>query len=175
MSIKFIISQIIGLISFIISLMAYHKNEKKGILKNMIISNILNIVHYLLLYAYSGCITKIMAIIRDEIIIKKEDNRKLNKPYILVIIMMIYILIGIFTFEKIYSVLPIIAATIYLLFIWNGDKSKIKKIAFYSYFIWLVYNICIISIAGIISNIVAIISTYIAIKKDTYNNFIKNI
>ena len=63
------LSQIIGFIAFAFALIAYHRKKKKKILGNMVISNILNLFHYLLLEAYSGCITKVLAIIRDCFII----------------------------------------------------------------------------------------------------------
>lgn len=51
---------------------------------------------------------------------------------------------------------------IYLYFVWNGNELVVKKVAFYCYFLWLAYNIFVFSIAGIISNSVSIISTFIA-------------
>ena len=61
----YIVAQVIGLIAFLISLCAYHKNDKKSILNNLIIYNFLNFIHYMLLDAKSGCVTKALAIIRD--------------------------------------------------------------------------------------------------------------
>lgn len=75
----YIISQILGIVAFIISLLAYHKNKKEKILGNMVLSNILNLVHYLLLGAYTGCITKGLAILRDSFIILKDSRKKLDK------------------------------------------------------------------------------------------------
>lgn len=49
----YIISQSIGFASFFVSIFAYHKNKKERILENMVISNILNLIHYLLLGAYT--------------------------------------------------------------------------------------------------------------------------
>lgn len=67
----YIIAQIIGFISFIVSLLAYHRKKKEKIFQTMMIANVLDIVHYLLLNAYSGCVTKIIALIRNKIIIVK--------------------------------------------------------------------------------------------------------
>lgn len=163
MDTAYIVSQIIGFIAFILSLIAYHKKKKKKIFQTMMIANILDIIHYILLCAYSGCITKVMALIRNEIIILKEKKQKLNNFMVLVLLMIAYIVAGIFTYKNIYSILPILAAMIYLYFVWNGNELKVKRIAFYCYFLWLVYNICVFSIAGIISNCVSIISTFIAV------------
>ena len=44
----------------------------------MMWSNLLDILHYFLLGAYSGCITKIIALVRNEIIRTKEKNKFLN-------------------------------------------------------------------------------------------------
>lgn len=159
----YIISQIIGIIAFSISLIAYHKDKKEKILSNMIISNLLNLIHYLLIGATSGYITKALAIIRDTLIISKNNNKKLNKSIILYILIVVYILVGLITFKNIWSLFPIIAALIYLIPIWNGDKKIVKKTAAFCYLLWLIYNIFVLSLAGIISNTVSIISTIIAV------------
>lgn len=160
----YILAQIIGFIAFFVSLIAYHRKDKKTILINMIIANIINLVHYLLLGAYSGCITKLLAIFRDcFIIFKKNCNNFLNYFY-LIFFIILYIIASIFTFNGILSILPLLAALIYTIFIWNGNELRLKKIAFICYFIWLIYNIFVMSISGIVSNVISIVSTLIAIK-----------
>lgn len=162
----YFLTQLIGLIAFIFSTLAYHRKTKNKILTNMIISNILNTIHYLLLDAPSGCITKIIAIMRDLLIIEKKKYKILNSKIIFYLLLLIYLNIGILTYKSIYSILPLLAASIYIIFIWNGDKLKIRKAACFCTFLWLIYNICVFSISGIISNIVLIISTLIAIRGD---------
>ncbi len=164
MTLSFLISQIIGTISFVISLIAYHRKKKQKIFQTMMIANVLDILHYFFLDAYSGCITKVIALVRNEIIIAKEKNKKIDNNIVLAILFIIYLLAGIITYKNIYSILPILAAMIYLYFVWNGDELKVKKVAFYCYFLWLAYNIFVFSIAGIVSNVVSIISTFIAMK-----------
>ena len=168
----YIIIQLIGLLAFIISLIAYHKNDKEKILFYMILSSTLNLIHYLLLGAYSGCITKIISILRDSFIILKSKNKILSSNIFLIIFLVIYLITAIFTYNSIWSILPIIAASIYIIYIWNGNTLTIKKTAFFCYFLWLFYNIFVFSIAGIISNIISIISTFIAIKKINKKNYI---
>ena len=128
----------------------------------MCIANILDIIHYIFLNAYSGCSTKIIALIRNIFILKKEENKKLNNNIYLILFITVYVILGISTFKNIYSILPFCAAIIYMIVVWNGDELQVKRIAFLCYFLWLTYNISILSIAGVLSNIVALISTYIA-------------
>lgn len=162
----YIASQIAGFLAFVLSLVAYHRKEKKKIFQTMTISNILEMIHYILLNAYSGFITKLIALIRNEIIILKEKNSKINSKKVLVILLIVYVIAGILTYKNIYSILPILAASIYLFFVWDGDELKVKKVAFYCYFLWLIYNICILSIAGVTSSIVSIVSTYVALRNE---------
>ena len=147
----YLISQIVGFGAFVISLIAYHRDKKEKIFKTMMWSNLLDILHYFLLGAYSGSITKVIALVRNEIIRIKEKNKKLNSIIVLIILFITYLILGIMTYENIYSTLPIFAAIIYLCFSWDGNTLKVKKVAFYCYFIWLLYNICVFSIAGILS------------------------
>ena len=169
MNIVYVISQVAGFIAFILSLIAYHRKKKSEIFQTMMVANVLDIIHYILLGAYSGCITKVIALVRNEIIIVKEKNK------VLIAMFIIYLVSGILTYKNIYSILPIIAAIIYLYFVWNGNELKVKKCAFYCYFLWLVYNICVFSIAGITSNIVSIISTFIAVYNEKMVNKSKEI
>ena len=165
-SIIYIVAQIIGLIAFIISLCAYHKKSKKSILDYMIVSNILNIVHYVMLDATSGFVTKALAITRDTFVLKKSKYKKLSSIVCLYIFVFIYLILMYLTYNGIVSILPFVASIYYLIGIWNADGLHIKKVAMYSFIPWLVYNICVLSISGIASNILSIISTFVAIKNE---------
>ena len=162
---NYILSQIIGLTAFIISLITYHQKEKDTILKTAILSNTLKLINYLLLTATSGCITKIIGILRDIIIIKKEKYKILSSNIILYLFIISYIFISILTYKNIISILPLIAALIYLISIWNGNTYTVKKLAFITSFLWLIYDISILSLAGIISNIFSITSIFLALNK----------
>ena len=129
----------------------------------MLISYVLFIIHYLLIGAYSGCITKVLAIFRNYFIILKDKYKKLSSIYFLLLFVMLYVIFSIFAFDGIISILPLIAGTIYIIFIWNGNDMVVRKTAFFCYFLWLIYNIFVLSIPGIVSDVVAIISTFIAI------------
>ncbi|MBQ9011829.1 MAG: YgjV family protein, partial [Bacilli bacterium] len=148
----YIVSQIIGFIAFLTSLIAYHRKDKKTILSNTVTSNILNLIQYLLLGAFSGCITKLLAIFRNYFILLKEKYNKLSNIAYLILFIIIYITASIFTYNGILSILPLAASIIYIIFIWNGDEITIKKTAFFCYFLWLAYNIFVLSIAGIVSD-----------------------
>ena len=166
MEIFYIISQIFGFTAFVFSFFAYHRKKKEQILNFMLIHNILNFFQYILLHAYSGCIIKIIAILRDIFIIKKKDNQKLSSPIFLFIFILLYLVVAFFTYDGILSLFPILSATLYLIPIWNGDEKTIRITGIATTLLWLIYNIFVHSIAGIAENTLFIISTGIAL----YNN-----
>lgn len=161
----FIVSQIIGFIAFLFSLVAYHQNKKNNILGNMVISNILNLTHYLLLGAITGGITKIIAIFRDLFIILK-DKYKIKSYIPLLMFIIIYIFVGFYLYTDIYSVFPIIAAVVYLIPVWFGKEKMIKIAALLGELLWLYYNIVVFSIVGIASKVISIISLILAIRNE---------
>lgn len=132
----------------------------------MVISNLINLVHYLMLGAYSGCITKTLAIFRDAFIVLKEKNKRLSSVLFLIIFILIYVGVSIYTFTNILSLFPLVAAIIYIIPTWLGDSKTVKKTALFCYVLWLIYNIYVLSIAGVIANIVSIISIIIGLKKE---------
>ena len=164
MTLVYIISQILALISFILSLFAYYRKKKKDIMLTMIFSNFLNLIHYVILDATSGYLTKILAIIRDFFVVIKEKY-KWKSNFYLIFFVLVYIIIWVITYENIYSLLPLLAALIYIISIWNWNELIIKKSAFLTYFLWLIYNIFVWSIVAIIANVISIISSFIAILK----------
>ena len=158
----YLISQLFALVAFIISLLAFHKSEKIKIFETANVSVIFNLIHYFLLNAYNGFFTKLLALFRNSFIIYK-DKKKINSNLFFVIFIILYLLVSIFTYKNIYSILPSIAGIIYLVVIWNGNELAIKKVGCFCYFLWLVYNIFVFSIMGIVSSVVAIISTFVAV------------
>ena len=132
----------------------------------MVISNIINLVHYLILGAYSGCITKVIAIFRDIFIVLKEKNKRLSSVLFLIIFILIYIGVSIYTFTNILSLFPLVAAIIYIIPTWLGNSKTVKKTALFCYILWLIYNIYVLSIAGVIANIVSIVSIIIGLKRE---------
>lgn len=158
-----IIGNIFGIIGLIFSAVAYHKRQKEKILLDLIISNCFSLLQYLFLQAYTGCITIIISILRNIIAIKKG---KQNRNIILVVFIILYIVMGIVTYNSIFSILLIIASIIYLLGIWDGRENVIRKTGLINMYLWLIYSISTGAIAGVIQNIILIVSTHIAIRNN---------
>lgn len=163
---KIIIANIIGFIAFTISTVAYHRKKKKKIFATTLIADFLKLIHYVVLGAYSGIATKVMAIVRDIIMVKQDKNKFLNSKILLLLFVIAYIVFGIVTYQGPLSVLSILAALIYTVFCWNGNEDLVRKALIVSELLWLVYNAYAKSYSGCFYSVIMIISTLVAIYKN---------
>lgn len=158
----YLISQVFAFLSFLLSLLAYHMKKRKQIMLFMVMSNTLNSLHYFFLNSYSACLVKIIAIMRDSFMIVKDNHKKLDKKIFLFLFLLVYSTVTLLTFKNAASVFPFLAATLYLVVIWDGKELDIKRISYQTYIFWLIYNICVLSIVGICASTISTISSYIA-------------
>ena len=158
MNINFIIIQLIGLIAGIFLILSYFRKDTNKVLSFHIISNSLDFIHYLLLGAYSGAFIYLLEGTRDFLYYKTDKDK-----YIFIISAIIYLLISFFSVRTWYDYLPIAASLIdgYSLTL---EKKYVTLGACISYTIWVIYNIYVLSWAGLlidgiiaISNIVLLI------------------
>ena len=102
---------------------------------------------------------------------KREKDKKYDKIILFILIMIVYIIAGIFTFNNsIVNLLPIICATSYFVAEWFGSILTIKILALITTILWLIYNIAFLSISGIIYNVITIIVLTYALIKRTKKN-----
>lgn len=153
----YIVATIIGFIAFLVSIFSVRKNKLDKFFLFQMLSNFLYFIHYLLLSAPPGMYTKLISMLRDYIQVVKLKYKWLNK--ILFLFIIIYILIIYFTYSSFISILPILSALIYTIFIWNSDIKRIKLIFFLCEIFWFIYNIYVLSIPGIISKCLSLLNT----------------
>ena len=157
----YIISQILAFIAFLFNISAYQLKKKSQILGFTITGNVLNIIHYILLGAWSGMATKILAVTRDSYVVFK-DKKSLKSIIPLIIFICAYIIMAIITYESPLSLLPLLAATLYTIGIYKGGAQRVRIAAASTCVLWLIYNISVYSIAGAIGDIFIITSNIVA-------------
>ena len=158
----YLVSQAFALAATICSLIAVQKRKKVQLLKFNTLSSLCAIFHYAFLSAWPGMITKFIATIRNGIATYEASRNKTSK-LIPVIFVAFYIISGIFSFNSWYSLLPTAAASIYTVAIYRVDVSKIRKYALLGSSLWLLYNICVFSVVGIVAESIFIVDDLTAI------------
>lgn len=160
MTINFIIAQIIGILALIILMLSFQKNEKKLLLNYQIISSLLYSIQYAFLGAYTGSLMNLTCIARN-FIFNKYNNKV--PIYWLIIIVVLMITFSLITYIGIISLLPMFAVVLYSIAVWYGNLKLIRCTEVISCTLFIVYNIRVLAITGLIATIIELISALIAI------------
>lgn len=158
----YIVSQLFALVTMISNLVAMQKRKKVQILKFNTLAAFSAIFHYAFLGAWSGMVIKIVATARDSIAVYEASKNKTSK-IIPIIFITFYLVSGIISFESWASLLPMTSAFIYTIAIYTVDASKIRKYALVGAILWLIYDIYVFSIVGIVSETIFILNDLSAI------------
>lgn len=152
--------QILGFIyAFFLFLSIFGKTSRK-ILIMQTFSFFFKGLHYLLLGGLSGFLTSFVSMIRNLIFYKLKSNR-----YWTILFVIIFLLIGIFTYDTFFSLMPVIATIIYTLIINYNNPTYLRYGMLLTSLTWLIYNIYVVSYSGIMIQIILLISNVIAIIK----------
>lgn len=159
----YIISQIFAILSIIFDLIAAQRRKKVDLLKMDTMAALCSSLHYAFLGAWSGLVSKIITTIRNGLAAYQTAHKRKNNKLLLIIFVLLYIIMGIFAFNSIFSIIPILAPSIYTIIIYTSDVKKIRYAVVISNLLWLIYDIHLISIAGILAETIIIINGLIAI------------
>lgn len=153
-------AQILGFFYTLFLMISNFKKTSGQILIFQTISFFFKSVHYLLLGGLSGFYSSVISMIRNILFSKVKKNY-----YLMIIFIMIYFIMGIFTYKDIGSIIPSFASIFYTVIINTNTPCILRKGMIVNCLLWLIYNVYVGSIAGIITQIVMIITTFISIIK----------
>ena len=173
----YLISQIIVLISFIISI-AYGavKVSRKTILFCELVINILYGTHNLLLGATTGAVMNFIALIVLVIYYYKGKNKVLSSNLIPLFAMLTFMTAGLLSWNNIYSLFPMIGAMLFALAMWFDSEKDIKVVVIILQVMWLLYAISNNSIVAIIGQSFIVLSlTMYLILGDKYKKITSSV
>ena len=156
----FLLAQLLGGIALIILVISFQKNKRSNLLRYQVFSSIFFALQYLCLNALNGCLMNVMTAIRNYLFSKFKNKVPIIYLIFIIIIMMI---LSIISFNGIFSLLPSIAVIIYSIAIWYGDLKIIRVAEVISCLLFIIYNIKVLAIVGLISTIIELISALVAI------------
>lgn len=161
----YIASQIFTIITYILLALTYYPKKRSSILIIAFLSTVANAVVYILLNAYSGLamcgvsIVKNVIFLVDEIKNGKSDKIAKKDVIILAVLYIITIVFAIITYEGFLSLLSVFANMIYIYSCWQKNPTTYKLLGIPTEILWVLYNIYIKSIFGIILEIVVLIAS----------------
>ncbi len=151
------IGQIIGFIFLGIAVYSFQFKEKEKLMRYRILSRILASIHYILIGAYAGFISQFIETFANLFAYKLENTKQTNKV-VMTFFIILFILFGIIIYQDIYDILPIIVAVVTTIIIYTKGTDSIRTSQFFLVPLFFIYNIVNLSYAGMITDVLVIIS-----------------
>jgi len=160
MTMLFIAAQILSAIGFVVNTASIQFKNKKNIIFGKAISNFIYAIQYLLLGSITAFLTGIVAGVRNVLFM---NGTKKASIWTLIPFIIIAILIGIFTYTDLFSILPVIITMIQSYIAWQSKEKIIRYGSLIVCIMWLPYLIHIRGYVTFITTIITLISVIIAI------------
>lgn len=165
MTISFITAQIIGAIALCVLMLSFQKNSKETLLKYQIISSLLYAIQYIFLKAYTGSLMNLTCMLRN-CIFKVYDNKKEKVPLVwLIVVVIAMVVLSLITLNGWISFLPMIGVISYSIALWIGNLKVVRVIEVFSCILFIIYNIKVLAITGLIATVIEMIAAMVAIYK----------
>jgi len=161
----FIIAQIFGLLGALSMLLSSWQKTRKRVLMLIALDSIFYFLQYIILGALSGALANVVGIIRTLVFMHKKEYKLLQKDIILYLIITTYVIVGIFTYDGIISMFPIIVSISYSIVLWQDNVKKIRIGSAIMIFSWIVYNLSVQAYVGAIVETILFISGVTAVIK----------
>ena len=172
LTLTYVLSQVFIIINYVLLMATYQVKNRKTVLIFNCVSMIAEGLSYIFLSAWSGLAMVFVGIIRNLIfMIDEKKNGKSDRItkkdiIILIVLYIIAIISAIYTYEGFWSLMSVFATMLFTYSVWQ-KKTKIYKILGIPVgLVWIIYNIYIVSLFGIILESLLLISAVIGIVRE---------
>ena len=172
LTLTYILSQIFIIINYVLLMVTYQVKNRKAILIFNFGAIIATGLSYVFLSAWSGLAMVIVAVVRNIIFMiddkKNGKSEKITKKDIVILFILyaISIISAIYTYEGFLSLMSVFGTMLYTYSVWQKKTSIYKILGLPVGIIWIIYNIYIFSIFGIVLEVVLLISAVIGIIRE---------
>lgn len=153
------IAQIIGIVAMFINILSFQCKKNHNLFVMIGIGSLLFSVNFLMLGAYVSAIYNIISIIRSSLALNK---RFFTKKYFY-LLCILYVVGTVFAYDNPWSVVLFVAQIVQTYTMWFKDGSVIRKSQFWFVSpVWVVNNIIVFSIGGILCEVFMMSSVIIS-------------
>lgn len=141
---EYYLAQALGMVSFALGVMCFYQKNDQYLRIVMMVFNVNHALHFALLGAVTSCLSSLISALRTGISIK------FHSKYLAFFFILITVTLGYFLSDKWYDLFPIIGTSIgtYALYCFSGLKLRFAFLI--GAFCWLINNIIVGSIGGIL-------------------------
>jgi len=158
-----IIGQIIGFVALFFIVRSFQSRHREKILSYQFTGSIFYFLNLILLGALTGGISMMFGVIRNYIFSRKGKKAWANSVKWVYLFLVIFIIIGIFTYKNIFSILPTAGMCLGTIGFWMTKPSHIRWIMLSTSPFWISYNYISGSIAGVILEVFILVSLLVGI------------
>ena len=163
---QFLLIQFIGAVGYASLIFSYFKKRKEEILFVQLIAYTLFAIHYYLLDGISGTICNVIGFLALLSIYIYEKYKWKSKELLVVVFIALLFVTNIFTFQNIFSIFPLIAASVSIASFLFDNENTIRIIGSISAACWLIYSVVYKSYVTIIFQFFTFTSIIIAFLKN---------
>ena len=162
----FVLAQICGGIVLLLTVISVQFKSKEKIVMCFALANIVAAIQFFLLNALTGAVISILNTIRC--IVFYLYKKKNLKPSILVLIIFeaFAIISGIFSWQNIWSIIPIIVTVLNTYGLWQDNVTVIRIIAGIVGFGWAIYDVIVKAFVGAIQEFSQFVSAVISLYRE---------
>lgn len=160
-----LLAQIFGFLALSCIVFSYQQIKRKKFIVIQGISNIFYTIQYILLNAYSAVGSCVISILRTIIVYYFERKNKKMPLLLIVFIEILIIIIGMYTYKNIYSLIPILIVFLYTYGVCQKQLTITYFIGIIAGLLWIVYNYIVGAYISIIGSVFEFISALLGLIK----------
>lgn len=147
-----VLAQIFGAFALLFLVISYQQKKRIRFLDLQLIANIFYSLQYLVLHAYSGMVSFLISTIKMAIFRSDEKNGRSTSFFVFIALEISFVILGIFTYQGLYSLIPILGACLFTYGAWQGNLKVSYFIAILVVIMSNVYDIIVGAYVSVISN-----------------------
>ena len=169
LNVTFVIAQVIGFIATGIAISSFQAKRRLTLIGMQTVSNLLWMVHYLMLGSLSAVFANLIGTVRNVIYGLRGKYKFADSKIVPAVSIIAFIISGVFTYTNPFDILPMLAMIFASIAFFVKEEKLIRYISVFIAVSWLTFGIYAGSIAGIVSDGSTLVSIIIAIIR--YRNF----
>ena len=156
-----VLAQIFGAFALLFLVISYLQKKRINFLNFQFFANIFYVLQYFVLHAYSGMVAFLISTIKMFIFRIDEKKNKSTSIFFLILLEFSFVVLGILTYENLYSLIPILGACLFTYGAWQRNLKITYFIGIVVALISNVYDIIVGAYVSVISNLFELLASLI--------------
>jgi len=155
---------IVGIAGVVLYILSYQFKNRKTIIATYSLANVMYILQYLLLGAYTGMAMDSLGFV-SSLLARKKHTPFIKKYHKIIIILLDAMMItsGLLLYQNPFSLFAIVAIIIETTALWLDREKIMRRVAICAVPFWLVYNVAFGAVGSAIGGAINLVSLSVAI------------